>query len=57
MKVVEYKVASGGTPDALVKVSNDLIKGNYQPIGGISCALQPDSVMFCQAFVKYEEKK
>ena len=55
-KIVEYVVIVKSTPERLdVSVNIQLLNG-WQPLGGVSTLVKPNTdIFFIQALVKYEE--
>ena len=55
-KIVDYIVLVKSTPEKLEDLVNIKLIDDWQPLGGVSTLVQPNSVSyFVQALVKYEE--
>ena len=55
-KIVEYVVLVKSTPEKLIDLVNVKLMNDWQPLGGVSTLVQPNSaIYFVQALVKYEE--
>ena len=55
-KIVEYVVLVKSTPEKLIDLVNVKLIDNWQPLGGVSTLVKPNSdIYFIQALVKYEE--
>ena len=55
-KIVEYVVLVKSTPERLEDLVNIKLLDNWQPLGGVSTLVKPNSeINFIQALVKYEE--
>ena len=55
-KIVEYVVLVKSTPEKLIDLVNVKLIDDWQPLGGVSTLVKPNSdIYFIQALVKYEE--
>ena len=55
-KIVEYVVLVKSTPEKLIDLVNVKLIDDWQPLGGVSTLVKPNSdIYFVQALVKYEE--
>ena len=55
-KIVEYVVLVKSTPERLDDSVNMQLMNDWQPLGGVSTLVKPNSdIYFVQALVKYEE--
>ena len=55
-KIVEYVVLVKSTPEKLIDLVNIKLIDDWQPLGGVSTLVKPNSdIYFIQALVKYEE--
>ena len=55
-KIVEYIVLVKSTPEKLTDLVNVKLIDDWQPLGGVSTLVKPNSdIYFIQALVKYEE--
>ena len=55
-KIVEYVVIIKSTPERLDDFVNMQLLNDWQPLGGVSTLVKPNSdIYFIQALVKYEE--
>ena len=55
-KIVEYVVIVKSTPERLDNLVNMQLLNDWQPLGGVSTLVKPNSdIYFIQALVKYEE--
>ena len=55
-KIVEYIVLVKSTPEKLIDLVNMQLLNDWQPLGGVSTLVKPNSdIYFVQALVKYEE--
>ena len=55
-KIVEYIVVVKSTPERLTDLVNTKLMDDWQPLGGVSTLVKPNSdIYFIQALVKYEE--
>ena len=55
-KIVEYVVLVKSTPERLDDLVNMKLLNNWQPLGGVSTLVVPNTgAFFIQALVKYEE--
>ena len=55
-KIVEYVVLIKSTPERLYDLVNVKLIDDWQPLGGVSTLVKPNSdIYFVQALVKYEE--
>ena len=57
-KIVEYVVLVKSTPEKLIDLVNVKLIDDWQPLGGVSTLVKPNSdIYFIQALVKYEESQ
>ena len=57
-KIVEYIVVVKSTPERLTDLVNTKLMDDWQPLGGVSTLVKPNSdIYFDQALVKYEESQ
>jgi len=58
MKVVEYQLAMGTSPNALTSEVNSLLKQGFHALNGIAVSSVPPSVfaIYAQAMVKYSDE-
>ena len=57
-KIVEYVVLVKSTPERLEDLVNMKLIDDWQPLGGVSTLVKPNSdIYFIQALVKYEESQ
>ena len=57
-KIVEYVVLVKSTSERLEDTVNMKLLDDWQPLGGVSTLVQPNSaIYFVQALVKYEESQ
>ena len=57
-KIVEYVVIVKSTPERLDDTVNMQLMNDWQPLGGVSTLVKPNSdIYFVQALVKYEESQ
>ena len=55
-KIVEYVVLVKSTPERLDDSVNMQLLNDWQPLGGVSTLVKPNTdIYFIQALVKYEE--
>ena len=55
-KIVEYVVLVKSTPERLEDLVNMKLIDDWQPLGGVSTLVKPNSdIYFIQALVKYEK--
>ena len=55
-KIVEYVVIVKSAPERLDDTVNMQLLNDWQPLGGVSTLVKPNSdIYFIQALVKYEE--
>ena len=55
-KIIEYVVIVKSTPEKLIDLVNVKLIDDWQPLGGVSTLVKPNSdIYFVQALVKYEE--
>ena len=55
-KIVEYIVLVKSTPERLEDLVNIKLIDDWQPLGGVSTLVKPNSdIFYIQALVKYEE--
>ena len=55
-KIVEYVVLVKSTPEKLIDLVNVKLIDDWQPLGGVSTLVKPNTdIFFIQALVKYEE--
>lgn len=55
-KIVKYLVLVKSTPEKLEDLVNVQLLNDWQPLGGVSTLVKPNSdIYFVQALVKYEE--
>ena len=55
-KIVEYVVLVKNTPERLDNLVNVKLIDDWQPLGGVSTLVKPNTdIFFIQALVKYEE--
>ena len=55
-KIVEYVVLVKSTPEKLIDLVNVKLIDDWQPLGGVSTLVKPNSdIFYIQALVKYEE--
>ena len=55
-KIVEYVVVVKSTPERLDNLVNIKLLDDWQPLGGVSTLVKPNSdIYFIQALVKYEK--
>ena len=55
-KIVEYVVLVKSTSERLEDLVNTQLMNGWQPLGGVSTLVKPNSdIYFIQALVKYEE--
>ena len=55
-KIVEYVVVVKSTPERLYDLVNVKLIDDWQPLGGVSTLVKPNSeIYFIQALVQYEE--
>ena len=55
-KIVEYVVLVKSTPERLDDLVNMQLLNDWQPLGGVSTLVKPNTdIFFIQALVKYEE--
>ena len=55
-KIVEYVVIVKSTPERLNDSVNMQLLNGWQPLGGVSTLVKPNTdIFFIQALVKYEE--
>ena len=57
-KIVEYVVLVKSTPEKLIDLVNVKLIDDWQPLGGVSTLVKPNSdIYFIQALVQYEESQ
>ena len=57
-KIVEYVVVVKSTPERLDDLVNMQLLNDWQPLGGVSTLVKPNTgIFFIQALVKYEESQ
>ena len=57
-KIVEYVVLVKSTPERLDDSVNMQLLNDWQPLGGVSTLVKPNTgIFFIQALVKYEESQ
>ena len=57
-KIVEYVVIVKSTPERLDDSVNMQLLNGWQPLGGVSTLVKPNSdIYYVQALVKYEEQQ
>ena len=55
-KIVEYIVLVKSSPEKLIDLVNVKLIDDWQPLGGVSTLVKPNTgIFFIQALVKYEE--
>ena len=55
-KIIKYAVLVKSTPEKLIDLVNVKLIDDWQPLGGVSTLVKPNSeIYFIQALVKYEE--
>ena len=55
-RIIEYVVIVKSTPERLDDTVNMQLLNDWQPLGGVSTLVKPNSdIYFVQALVKYEE--
>ena len=55
-KIVEYIVLVKSTPEKLIDLVNVKLIDDWQPLGGVSTLVKPNTdIFYIQALVKYEE--
>ena len=55
-KIIKYFVLVKSTPERLEDLVNIKLLDNWQPLGGVSTLVKPNSdIYYIQALVKYEE--